>query len=90
MLDHPSLAVLAPPATGMYRILTRRASLIYCDLLFSQYKASHLSEVSCLAGSNELDTANMTVIRMKLLIALGHRIISVHVAPRKPHKEFVS
>ena len=83
-LDRSSLAVLAPPAIGTYRFLTRRESLIYCDRLFSQYEASHLSEASCLTGSNELDTAKMTVIRMKLLIALGHRIISVHVAPKKP------
>ena len=73
----------------MYRFFTRRASLIYCDRLFSQYKASHLSEASCLIGPNELDTAKMTVIRMKLLIALGHRIISVHVSPKKPPMEFV-
>ena len=72
--------MLAPPAFGMFRFVTRRASLIYCDRLFSQYKASHLSEASCLTGSNELDTAKMTVIRMKLLIALEHRIISVHVS----------
>lgn len=82
--------MLAPPAIGMYRFLTRRASLIYCDSLFSQYKASHISEASCLTGPNELDTAKMTVIRMKLLIALGHRIISVHDSPKKPPMEFVS
>jgi hypothetical protein len=82
--------VLAPPAIGMYRFFTRRASLIYCDRLFSQYKASDLSEASCLIGPNELDTAKMTVIGMKLLIALGHRIISVHVLPKKPPMEFVS
>lgn len=81
--------MLTPPAIGMCRFLNRRASLIYCDRLFSQCKTSHLSEASCLTGSNELDTAKMTVVRMKLLTALEHRIISVHVSPRKP-MEFVS
>ena len=71
-LDRSSLAVLAPPAIGMYRFLTRRVPLIYCDRLFSQYKESHLSEASCLTGSNELDRAKITLIRMTLLIALGH------------------
>jgi hypothetical protein len=82
--------VLASPAIGMYRFLTRHASLIYCDRLFSQHKASHLSEASCLTGPNELDAAKMTVIRMKLLVALGRRIISVPVSPNKPPMEFVS
>jgi hypothetical protein len=74
----------------MYRFLTRRAYLIYCGRLLSQYKASSISEASCLTGPNELDTAKMTVIRMKLLIALGHHIISVHVSPKKPPMDFVS
>jgi hypothetical protein len=76
--------MLAPPATGIYRILTRLVSLIYCTRLFTQYKASYLSEASCLTGTNELDTAKMTVIRMKLHILLSRHIILVYVSPRKP------